>query len=46
MKFNWRCEPLLHPHLPDFFVYAKIKGILETKINTNATNLDDENSRV
>ena len=39
IKFNWRGEPLLHPKLPDFIAYAKKKGILETIINTNATNL-------
>jgi len=39
IKFNWRGEPLLHPKLPDFIQYAKSKGILETIINTNATNL-------
>jgi len=39
IKFNWRGEPLLHPKLPEFISYAKSKGILETIINTNATNL-------
>ena len=39
IKFNWRGEPLLHPKLPEFINYAKKKGILETIINTNATNL-------
>ncbi len=45
MKFNWRGEPLLHPQLPDFIVYAKKKGILETIINTNATKLDETYSK-
>ncbi len=44
MKFNWRGEPLLHPHLPELISYAKSKGILETIINTNATTLDDKAS--
>lgn len=39
IKFNWRGEPLLHPKLPEFINYAKKKGILETIINTNATQL-------
>ena len=39
IKFNWRGEPLLHPKLPKFINYAKEKGILETIINTNATQL-------
>ena len=44
IKFNWRGEPLLHPKLSNFIKYAKEKGILETIINTNATNLTIENS--
>jgi MoaA/NifB/PqqE/SkfB family radical SAM enzyme len=42
IKFNWRGEPLLHPKLPDFINYAKKNGILETMINTNATNLNEK----
>tara|TARA_X000000950_G_scaffold287389_1_gene399471 strand:- start:1351 stop:2694 length:1344 start_codon:yes stop_codon:yes gene_type:complete len=42
IKFNWRGEPLLHPKLPDFVKYAKKKGILETIINTNATQLTEK----
>lgn len=45
IKFNWRGEPLLNPKLPDYIKYAKKKGILETIINTNATNLNEDNSR-
>ena len=45
MKFNWRGEPLLNPKLPDFIAYAKKRGILETIINTNATELDETMSR-
>ncbi|PPR48023.1 MAG: Coenzyme PQQ synthesis protein E [Alphaproteobacteria bacterium MarineAlpha5_Bin9] len=44
IKFNWRGEPLLHPKLPNFIKYAKEKGILETIINTNATNLNTKTS--
>ena len=44
MKFNWRGEPLLNPKIYDYINYAKKKGILETIINTNATNLNQKNS--
>ena len=39
MKFNWRGEPLLHPNLGTLIKFAKDNGMLETIINTNATNL-------
>ena len=42
MKFNWRGEPLLNPHLSEIIDYAKKKGVLETIINTNATKLDTD----
>ena len=42
MKFNWRGEPLLNPKIYDYIKYAKEKGILETIINTNATNLTEK----
>lgn len=42
MKFNWRGEPLLYPHLAELIAYAKKCGILETIINTNATCLSAE----
>ena len=42
IKFNWRGEPLLHPKLSEFILYAKQKGILETIINTNATMLSEK----
>lgn len=45
MKFNWRGEPLLHPKLPELIAHAKKRGILETIINTNATNLDETRAR-
>ena len=44
MKFNWRGEPLLNTKIYDYIKYAKKKGILETIINTNATNLTEKNS--
>ncbi len=45
MKFNWRGEPLLNPKIYEYINYAKKKGILETIINTNATNLTETNSK-
>lgn len=45
IKLNWRGEPLLHPALPKFVDYAKRAGILETIINTNATNLNGRTAR-
>jgi len=39
IKFNYRGEPLLYPHLPEVIAYAKEKGIIEVMINTNATLL-------
>lgn len=45
IKFNWRGEPLMHPHLARFVAYAKRKGILETAINTNAVTLDEKKAR-
>lgn len=44
IKFNWRGEPLLNPHLPELIRYAKDVGIIETIINTNATNLTEKKS--
>lgn len=45
IKFNWRGEPLLHPQISEIISYAKSKGILETIINTNATQLDENLSK-
>lgn len=42
IKFNWRGEPLLHPNLTNLIKYAKDNGVLETIINTNATNLTEK----
>lgn len=44
LKFNWRGESLLHPHLADFIDYAKKGGILETIINSNAVTLNEKRS--
>ncbi len=44
MKFNWRGEPLLFSKLPEVIDYAKSKGVIDTIINTNATNLDEKKS--
>ena len=44
IKFNWRGEPLLNNKIYEYISYAKKKGILETIINTNATNLSTKNS--
>lgn len=45
IKLIWRGEPLLHPKLKEFIIYAKKSGILEVIINSNATNLDENKSR-
>ena len=42
MKFNWRGEPLLNPNLGKLIKFAKDQGMLETIINTNATNLTEK----
>ena len=42
IKFNWRGEPLLHPSLGKLIKFTKDAGILETIINTNATNLTEK----
>lgn len=39
-----RGESLLNPNLPDFVAYAKRRGI-HTKLNTNATMLNEQRSR-
>ncbi len=44
IKLNWRGEPLLNPKIYDYIKYAKEKGVLEVSINTNATQLNEENS--
>lgn len=45
IKFNWRGEPLLNPHLPQYVAHAKRKGILETIINTNAVTFNPAKAR-
>ena len=40
MKFQYRGEPTLDQNLPDYIHYAKMKGITEVMINTNANLID------
>lgn len=42
IKFNWRGEPLLNSNLSKLIKFAKDNGMLETIINTNATNLTEK----
>ena len=42
IKLNWRGEPLLNKQIGKFIKYAKISGIIDVAINTNATNLDEK----
>jgi radical SAM protein with 4Fe4S-binding SPASM domain len=40
-----RGEPTLHPQLGEMLLYIKNKGILDLKLNTNATKLNEKLSR-
>ena len=40
-----RGEPLLHPKIGEMIAWAKRRGVLDVKLNTNATNLTDERIR-
>lgn len=40
-----RGEPFLHPRFCEMVEYAKTKGIMDIKINTNATKLNEEQAR-
>ncbi|MEK7783695.1 MAG: hypothetical protein AAB279_07190, partial [Candidatus Binatota bacterium] len=40
-----RGEPTLHKELPEMITYARSKGIIDIKLNTNATRLTPELSR-
>jgi len=40
IKLNWRGEPLLHKELPKMVEYAKRKGVLDIRLNTNGMLLD------
>jgi radical SAM protein with 4Fe4S-binding SPASM domain len=40
LKFTFRGEPLMHPHLVDMVRYAKRAGIMDIYLNTNATLLN------
>ena len=45
IKFNWRGEPALYPHLIDITAYAKKVGIKEVQINTNGCLFDEQKIR-
>jgi molybdenum cofactor biosynthesis enzyme MoaA len=45
IKLNWRGEPLLNPKICDFIDHAKKNSVLETMINTNATQLTEKMSK-
>jgi len=42
-NLSWRGEPLLHPEFFEMVKYAKRRGVVDVRINTNGTLLDDEN---
>lgn len=42
IKLNWRGEPLLHKDLIRMIRYAKLKGVLDVALNTNALLLDKD----
>ncbi len=41
INLSWRGEPLLHPLFFDMVKYAKNHGVIDIRINTNGTLLDD-----
>lgn len=45
LVFASRGEPLLHPKFTEMVAYASAKGIIDIKINTNATALTEKKSR-
>lgn len=45
VKFSYRGEPLLNPHIPEMVNYAKRKGVLDIYFNTNAMLLKEEKCR-
>lgn len=42
VNLSWRGEPLLHPRFFDMVKYAKEHGIIDVRVNTNGTLLDDD----
>jgi len=42
LKLNYSGEPLLYPHLLEAIRYAKDKGVIEVRFNTNADLLDTD----
>jgi radical SAM protein with 4Fe4S-binding SPASM domain len=45
LKLNYSGEPLLYPHLIEAIKYAKDKGVIEIRFNTNADLLDTDMMR-
>ncbi|MFA5147151.1 MAG: radical SAM protein [Candidatus Omnitrophota bacterium] len=42
MSPHWLGESFLHPHLIEMIKYAKYKGVVDIRINTNCTLIDEE----
>lgn len=42
INLAWRGEPLLHPKIFDMIQYAKEHGVVEIRINTNGTLLNED----
>ncbi len=45
VKFSYRGEPLLNPHIPEMIRYAKQRGVLDVYFNTNAMLLTEQKCR-
>lgn len=45
IKLNWLGEPLVHPNIVEMVRYAKVKGIVDVMLNTNAVALTKELSK-
>jgi len=44
IKLNWRGEPLLNPNLIEMIKLAKLNGVIDVSINTNAVTLNKKKS--